>query len=100
MGKYFFDRIWHDQAEYDFQGREFAAPAEARELAELIALDLEIEADDRWAGWAVDVRNAHNERFFTIPVRGPRRYPDPSQHSKRTEGAFRAGASSRLRCCE
>jgi hypothetical protein len=71
MSKYFFDRIWRNQREYDYQGREFASPAEARDLAELIALDLEIEADARWAGWAVDVRNANNEHFFTILVRGP-----------------------------
>lgn len=71
MGKYFFDRIGQDRAEYDYHGRAFASPEKARELAELIALDLEIESDGRWAGWAVDVRNAYNERFFTIPVRAP-----------------------------
>jgi hypothetical protein len=71
MSKYFFDLIWCDQRAYDYQGRDFSAPAEARDMAELIALDLEIEADARWAGWAIDVRNANNEHFFTIPVRGP-----------------------------
>ena len=69
MGKYFFDRVRDGRAEYDYHGRIFPTPEKARQLAELIAIDLEIEPDGRWLGWAVDVRNAHGERFFTIPVR-------------------------------
>ena len=71
MSKYFFDRVSNERAEYDFRGRLFASPESARQLAELIALDLEIETDGRWSGWFVDVRDAYGERFFTIPVREP-----------------------------
>ena len=71
MGQYFFDRVSQGRAEYDYQGRAFGSPEKARELAELIALDLEIEPDGRWSGWSIDVRNALGERFFTIPVRAP-----------------------------
>ena len=71
MSKYFFDRVSSDRAEYDYHGRALATPENARQLAELIALDLEIETDGRWSGWSVDVRNVYGERFFTIPVRGP-----------------------------
>jgi hypothetical protein len=71
MSKYFFDRVTSDRAEYDYHGRAFSSPEYARQLAELIALDLEIEPDGRWSGWFVDVRDAYGERFFTIPVREP-----------------------------
>jgi len=71
MSKYFFDRVSQGRAEYDYHGRAFPTPENARELAELIALDLEIETDGRWSGWSIDVRNTYGERFFMIPVRGP-----------------------------
>jgi len=71
MGKYFFDRVGEGRAEYDYHGHALPTPEKARELAELMACDLEIESDGRWFGWAIDVRNAYGERFFTIPVRSP-----------------------------
>jgi len=71
MSKYFFDRVSQGRAEYDYHGRAFPTPENARELAELIALDLEIETDGRWSGWSIDVRNTYGERFFMIPVREP-----------------------------
>jgi hypothetical protein len=69
MSKYFFDRVGRERTEYDYHGRVFPGPDKARELAELIALDLEIEPDGRWLGWCIDVRNAYGEQFCKIPVR-------------------------------
>jgi hypothetical protein len=69
MNRYFFDLVSRHRAQYDYQGREFRTPDQAREMAELIALDLEIaSAEGEWAGWAVDVRNAQGRREFCIPV--------------------------------
>lgn len=69
MKRYFFDLVSGSRAEYDYQGRELGTPEQARELAELIALDLEIASSDgQWTGWSVDVRNARGRREFCIPV--------------------------------
>jgi hypothetical protein len=69
MNRYFFDLVSGSRSEYDYKGREFRTPEQARELAELIALDLEIAScDGQWAGWTVDVRNARGNREFCIPV--------------------------------
>jgi hypothetical protein len=46
-------------------------PESARQTAELIALDLSIEAEGAWFGWSVDVLDARGNRFFSIPVRAP-----------------------------
>jgi hypothetical protein len=37
-------------------------------MAELVALDLAVENASEWIGWAVKVRNALGQYFFTIPV--------------------------------
>jgi hypothetical protein len=71
MSKYFFDRVSRHRAEYDYQGRALPTPENARQLAELIALDLEIEPEGKWSGWAIAVRNAQGQQFFSIPVRAP-----------------------------
>jgi hypothetical protein len=68
MGKYFFDRVGEGRAEYDYKGRLFTTPEKARQLAELIALDLGIEHDSRWSGWTVEILNAEGEKIYSIPV--------------------------------
>ena len=40
MKRFFFDVSFKTHVRYDYQGREFAAAEQARELAELIALDI------------------------------------------------------------
>jgi hypothetical protein len=67
MTRYFFDFGTDRTSMYDHQGRDFATPEAAYQLAELIALDLEV--DGEWNGWAVAVRNPKGERVFSIPVR-------------------------------
>jgi Domain of unknown function (DUF6894) len=69
MKKYFFDLVRQDCSEYDFQGRDFSAPEKAFQLAELMALDLEVRREGEWLGWSIDVRNAHGQQYFSVPVR-------------------------------
>jgi hypothetical protein len=38
----------------------------------LLALDLEMNVDGQWSGWAVEVRDARGRQFCSVPVR----YPD------------------------
>ena len=68
MTTYFFDRVGKSRSEYDYKGRAFQTPEKARQLAELIALDLGIEPDGSWNGWRVDVLDVRGKRFFSIPV--------------------------------
>jgi hypothetical protein len=71
MVKYFFDRVGCSRREYDYEGRIFPTPDKARQMAELIALDLGIEPERKWFGWTVDVRNAQGQKFFSVPVCAP-----------------------------
>ena len=71
MKKYFFDLVGQDRSQYDYRGHVFPAPENAFELAELMALDLEVKGEGEWSGWSVAVRNAHGQQFFSIPVRAP-----------------------------
>jgi hypothetical protein len=68
---YFFDRVGKDRAEYDYKGHPFQTPEKARQMAELIALDLGMEPDGTWFGWSVDVLDQRGKRFFSIPVGAP-----------------------------
>jgi hypothetical protein len=72
MNRYFFDLTGQDCCQYDYQGRMLAAPEQALRYAELLALDLEMNADGQWSGWAVNVRDARGHQFCSVPVR----YPD------------------------
>jgi hypothetical protein len=67
MNRYFFDIANRSQSIYDHKGRELSTPEAAYQLAELIALDLEVEGE--WTGWAVAVRTARGEKYFSVPVR-------------------------------
>jgi hypothetical protein len=46
-------------------------PDKARQMAELIALDLGIEPDGSWFGWSVDVLDQAGRRLFSVPVGMP-----------------------------
>ena len=72
MTRYFFDLGGHNRCLYDFSGREFATLEAASELAELMALDLELEGE--WDGWAVAIRDAHGGTRLSIPVRNTEFY--------------------------
>jgi hypothetical protein len=66
MKRYFFDLGRPGQSLYDHQGRDFESDDAAYQLAELIALDLEVEGE--WAGWQVAVRTPRGKSVFSIPV--------------------------------
>jgi hypothetical protein len=67
MKRYFFDVGNQSRSMYDYQGRDFETPDAAYQLAEMMALDLEVKGD--WVGWAVAVRSPDGKKVFSIPVR-------------------------------
>ena len=69
MKKYFFDRVGERCSEYDFRGREFAEPQKAFQLAQLLALDLEVDGVDEFCGGSIHVRNADGHKLFSVPIR-------------------------------
>jgi hypothetical protein len=68
MNQYFFDLVREGASQYDYRGRLFADPEKARGLAELMAIDLAIEADGSWLGWSIKVCNAKGLHLFSVPV--------------------------------
>ena len=68
---YFFDRVGQNRSEYDYKGHVFQSLEKARQMAELIAIDLGIEPDGTFSGWRVDVLDVRGKRFFSIPVGAP-----------------------------
>jgi hypothetical protein len=73
MKRFFFDVSFNSHVHYDYQGRDFAQPEQARELAELIALDLECSSDNEAPGTEVQVRNIKGTCLFSVPIRQPDR---------------------------
>ncbi len=71
MKRFFFDVSSRSHTHYDYQGREFAQTEQARELAELIALDLECSDEGDQTGLEVQVRNIGGTFLFAVPVRQP-----------------------------
>ncbi len=52
MTRYFFDCLGHSRKLYDFHGRSFSDQREAHQLAQLLALNMEVEGDDELPGAA------------------------------------------------
>jgi hypothetical protein len=71
MKRLFFDVANAAYVLYDYHGREFEKLEAARELAELIALDLECSDANNSAGLEVQVRDVRGAQLFSIPVREP-----------------------------
>jgi hypothetical protein len=71
MNRYFFDVVLKSHSEYDYRGREFSSPEKAAQLAELIALDLEINPQGEWAGSMVTVRDSRGKKLYAREVRNP-----------------------------
>jgi hypothetical protein len=69
MIKYFFDLATKSYVQYDYRGRDLERPELAREMAELIALDIECTDGDDFAGAEVQVRNIGGQKLFSVPVR-------------------------------
>jgi Domain of unknown function (DUF6894) len=68
MKKYFFDVVGQSGPEYDFRGHEFSEPEKALQLAQLLALDLEVGAEDEFSGGSVNVHNAHGRKLFSVLI--------------------------------
>jgi hypothetical protein len=71
MVKYFFDIVRKGHPEYDYQGREFSSLEKAMQLAELIALDLEISPQGEWVGSSVTLRDQRGRKLFTRTIGEP-----------------------------
>jgi CheY-like chemotaxis protein len=66
--RFFFDYIAAGQALFDHHGSEFRRSEDAFGFAEATALDLQNSLSSEWIGWSVEVRNAENTKFFSLPV--------------------------------
>jgi hypothetical protein len=71
MKRYFFDVVSHGHSEYDYRGREFPTPEKAIQLAELIAIDLEVCPKGAFVGSSVNVHDTHGRQFYSMRVRPP-----------------------------
>jgi hypothetical protein len=71
MKRYFFDLAIKSYVQYDFQGRDLEQPDQAREMAELIALDIECTEGEEMGGAEVQVRNIGGQKLFSVPIRLP-----------------------------
>jgi hypothetical protein len=69
MKRYFFDVNFQSHIEYDFAGQCFPSAEEAREMAEMIALDVACADKGNGNGVEVQVRTVVGYRIFSIPVR-------------------------------
>ena len=70
MKKYFFDRVGQSCSEYDFRGHDFAEPQKALQLAQLLALDLEVGGEEEFVGGSINVRNADGHKLFSVRICG------------------------------
>jgi hypothetical protein len=66
--RYFFDRVSRARSEFDYRGCVLANVASATEMAELLAIELALDPENEWRGWAIKVRNAIGEHFATVQV--------------------------------
>lgn len=67
MQRFFFDVASHSCVRYDYQGREFANLDEARDFAELIAIDMGCSEDTEQAG-EIQVRDIRGVELFSVKV--------------------------------
>ena len=70
MTKYCLALVSPQRSETRLRVGDFPVAERAFELAELIALELSIEADGTWSGWTVEVRS-EDRKLFAVPVAGP-----------------------------
>jgi hypothetical protein len=68
MSRYFFDFVSKHGCKYDYSGRVCPTLENAYRLAELIALDYAVDAEDAWTGSTVNVRSPEGRQFFSITV--------------------------------
>lgn len=71
MKRYFFDVAVKASVRFDFCGRDLERIEQVREIAELIALDIECTDGEELAALEVQVRNIGGQKLFSIPVHLP-----------------------------
>ena len=72
MKRYFFDVAVRTHVQYDYQGRVIHKPEQVRELAELIALDMECTDSNDLVGVEIQVRDVTGQHLYSVPVREPK----------------------------
>jgi hypothetical protein len=68
VNEYCFSLVSPQRSEFDFRLGQFPSAEHALQLAELIASDLSIEAESKWSGWTMAVRNPHGRQLFSITL--------------------------------
>ena len=68
MQKYCLALLSPQRAESHLRVGEFPVAERAFELAELMALELGIDADKDWSGWTIEVRGPEGRKLFAAPV--------------------------------
>lgn len=71
MQRYFFDVSSSSHIQYDYTGRDFSNADQAKQLAELIALDVECTEGDELTATEVQVRDIRGHHLFSVPIREP-----------------------------
>jgi hypothetical protein len=72
MPAFFFDIVTSKSVEHDFHGRKLATAEDARELAEMIALDMECcSGNSDWIATEVVVRDLAGVSLYSVSVRHP-----------------------------
>ena len=69
MKRFFFDVAAGNHVDYDYRGRDLARAEDAREFAELIAIDLGTDEDANRQKCEVQVRSINGTRLFSVPIR-------------------------------
>ena len=71
MKRYFFDVLVKSTVRFDFRGRDLERIDQVREIAELIALDIECTDGEELVAVEVQVRNIGGQKLFSVPVQLP-----------------------------
>jgi hypothetical protein len=68
LQKYCLALLSPQRAESHLRVGEFPMAERAFELAELMALELGIDAEKNWSGWTIEVRGPEGRKLFAAPV--------------------------------
>ncbi len=68
MKRFFFDVAVGNHVDYDYRGRDLARAEDAREFAELIALDLGSAEEAEGQNLEIQVRSPNGTRLFSVPI--------------------------------
>ena len=69
MAKVFIDIVGSNERQLDFKGQQFPSMETARQIAELISIDLAVSVDSRWIGAEVQLKDELGNFIYRCPVR-------------------------------